>query len=81
MTTGLSPALVQSLITTTDAANLAGVSVAAISNWRDRGYLTPAAYLPAVHGKRQRPLYRWIDVAKAEHATRARARRTYPTAA
>lgn len=61
-----------SLISTTDAANLAGVSVAAISNWRDRGHLPVACLDP-----RGRPLYRWLDVAKAERATRDRARRTY----
>lgn len=91
MTAELAPALVESLITTTDAANLAGVSVAAISNWRERGYLAPdpdhpgrqkrVHLTPARHDSRNRPLYRWIDVVKAEHATRGRARRTYPTAA
>jgi hypothetical protein len=82
----LAPDLIDSLISTTEAANLAGVTVAAISNWRERGYLTtagervhlvPAGFVPAAHGKRERPLYRWIDVAKAERATRERARRTF----
>lgn len=89
MTVALAPGLINSLISTTDAATLAGVSVAAISNWRERGYLittldgpervylTPAAFAPAVNGRRERPLYRWIDVAKAERATRERARRTF----
>lgn len=91
MTAGLAPGLVDSLITTTDAANLAGVSVAAVSNWRERGYLAPDPdrpgeqkrmhLTPAGHDRRNRPLYRWIDVVKAEHATRGRARRIYPTAA
>lgn len=77
-------------MTTTDAANLAGVSVAAISNWRERGYLGPDPenpgrqkrihLTPTRHNARGRPLYRWIDVAKAEHATRERARRRYTTA-
>lgn len=80
-----------SLITSSEASHLAGVSVAAICNWRERGYLAPdpdhpgkqkrVHLTPAGHDRRNRPLYRWIDVAKAEHATRTRARRTYPTAA
>lgn len=63
------------LISTTDAANLAGVSVAAISNWRDRGHLPVSG-----RDQRGRPLYRWLDVAKAEHATRRHARRTWAAA-
>lgn len=59
------------LISTTEAAALAGVTVAAVSNWRDRGIL-PAAGTD----ERGRPLYRFIDVAKAERATRDKARRT-----
>jgi hypothetical protein len=74
----------ESLLSTTDAASIAGVSVAAVSNWRERGYLGPEGqrvYLePAGYDHRNRPLYRWIDIAKAEHATRGRARRIWPTA-
>jgi hypothetical protein len=77
----LAPDLIDSLISTTEAANLAGVSVAAISNWRERGYLTVTGervhLTPACHDGRNRPLYKWIDVAKAERATRERARRTF----
>jgi hypothetical protein len=46
-------------------------TVQAIVNWRNRGHLTPADYTPG-----GRPRYRLLDVAKAEHATRRRARRT-----
>jgi hypothetical protein len=66
------PEALDSLITSTEAANLACVGVATISKWRDRGHLTPAAY-----DDRGRPLYRFIDVARAERATRDRARRTF----
>lgn len=58
------------LITTSEAATLAGVTVAAISNWRDRGLLAQSGT-----DHRGRPLYRFLDVAKAERATRDRARR------
>lgn len=80
----IAPETLESLISTTDAAYLAGVSVAAISNWRERGYLaridgqpTRVHLAPAGYDGRNRPLYRWIDVAKAERATRDRARRTF----
>jgi hypothetical protein len=56
-------------ITTSQAAIYAEVTPAAIVNWRRRGHLHPIAW---DHG---RPLYQVIDVAKAEHATRKRARR------
>jgi hypothetical protein len=74
----------ESLLSTTDAASIAGVSVAAVSNWRERGYLNcngERVYLePAGYDRRNRPMYRWIDIAKAEHATRGRARRVWPAA-
>lgn len=74
MPVSIAPEALESLISTTDAANLAGVTVAAISNWRERGSLTPTGervhLAPAGHDGRKRPLYRWIDVAKAERATR-----------
>jgi len=57
------------LLTATQCAAYAGVSVQAIVNWRNRGHLAPAGHR---HG---RPVYRLLDVAKAEHATRTRARR------
>ncbi len=58
------------LVTTSEAARLAGVAVNTITTWRDRGTLTPAGT-----DDRGRPLYRFLDVAKAERATRDRARR------
>ncbi|MDN5859941.1 MAG: helix-turn-helix domain-containing protein [Pseudonocardia sp.] len=60
------------LVTTTDAANLAKVTVAAVSQWRRRGLLPVTD-----RDERGRPLYRWIDVARAEAKTRQRARRTF----
>lgn len=63
---------IDQLITTADASYCAGVTVAAIRKWVQRGHLPVADRDP-----RGRPLFRWIDVAKAEHATREHARRTY----
>jgi hypothetical protein len=74
------------LLTATEAATYAGVSVAAVGNWATRGYSLPTggrAILPvAVDGdgreirdSRGRPRYRLLDVAKAEQATSRRARR------
>ena len=57
------------LLTATQAATMAGVTVQAIVNWRNRGHLTPAGNC---HG---RPVYRLIDIARAEHKTRTKARR------
>lgn len=71
----IAPDTLEELITTTRAAQLAGVSVAAISNWKDRGWLQPAA-----EDVRGRPLYKFIDVARAERMTRDKARRTFPRA-
>lgn len=65
-----SPLDVEARITTAQAAQYAGVTRQAIVNWRRRGHLTPIA-----HTGDGRPLYRLLDVAKAEHATRRRARR------
>lgn len=64
---------VERLLTTADASHHAGVSVAAIRKWVQRGHLAVAD-----RDDRGRPLFRWIDVAKAEHFTRARANRKYP---
>ena len=57
------------LLTASEAAQHAGVTVEAILNWRRRGHLTIAGH------KNGRPAYTLLDVAKAEHATRKRARR------
>jgi hypothetical protein len=61
---------VTALITASQAAEYAGVTVQAVVNWRARGHLKPAG-----HRSDGTPLYRLLDVAKAEHATRKRARR------
>ncbi|MFE3051588.1 hypothetical protein [Nocardia sp. NPDC059239] len=56
---------IEDLITATDAAHLCGVTTAAIVNWVKRGHLDVAGL-----DERGRKLYRVIDVAKAERATR-----------
>lgn len=61
---------VNAKLTASQAAKYAGVTVQAIVNWRARGHLRPVDYTPG-----GRPRYRLLDVAKAEHATRRRARR------
>jgi DNA-binding transcriptional MerR regulator len=55
---------------TAGAAELAGVKPQTISMWVARGHLTPAG-----RDGRGRPVYRQQDVARAERATRAGARR------
>jgi hypothetical protein len=58
---------------------MAKVTVSTISNWATRGYTTAdgtVAFLrPSGRDERGRPLYRVLDVAKAEQATSHRARR------
>ncbi|AEV51935.1 helix-turn-helix domain-containing protein [Prescottella equi] len=66
----LVPEGIDSLINTTEAATLCGVSASTIRTWADRGTLTAAGIDP-----RGRKLYKLIDVAKAERATREKARR------
>lgn len=68
----IAPDLLESLVSSAEAANLAGVKVDTIRKWRERGHLEPAGLTA-----KGRPLYRWIDVAKAERATRDHARRTW----
>lgn len=68
---------VDDLITTTQSATLCGVTAAAIRQWAARDLITAAGI-----DERGRKLYRLIDIAKAEKATRTRARRhtcTCPT--
>lgn len=60
------------LLTTSEAATAAMVSVEVVRKWMHRGHLPVAE-----RDERGRPLYRWIDVVKAEHRTRERARRVY----
>lgn len=50
--------------------NAAAVTLSAICKWRERGHLTAAGL-----DDRGRPLYALADLARAEHATRARALR------
>lgn len=63
----LAPEGLNTLVNTTEAASIAGVTVAAISNWKDRGLIQPAGL-----DDRGRPLYRLADIAKAERSTRNR---------
>lgn len=58
------------LIPATLAAEYANVTVGAVCNWVRRGHLPVAD-----RDSRGRPLYRVIDVAKAERATAKAARR------
>ena len=71
----IDPTRLTALITSNEAATLAGVSASTIYTWKDRGILTPAAY------RNGRPRYRVLDVARAERATRDKARRTHTAAA
>lgn len=64
------------LWTAEQAAEAAQVNRNVVDNWRYRGKLEVAK-----RDRRGRPLYRAIDVIRAEKATRERARRTYPHAA
>lgn len=59
-------------ITATQAASHCGVALCTITKWVREGRLTPVGTHPATG----RNLYLLVDVAKAEIATRKRARRT-----
>jgi hypothetical protein len=65
------------LITATQAAEYAHVSVPAICNWRDRGYLPVATDKNGreIRDSRGRPKYRLRDVARADIETRQRGER------
>ena len=63
----LAPEGLNTLVNTTEAATIAGVTVAAISNWKDRGLIEPSGL-----DERGRPLYRLADIATAERKTRKR---------
>lgn len=73
----LAPETLESLVSTVEAANLAGVTATTIRSWAKRGHLVPTCR------ENGRPLYRWIDVARAERKTRdaVHARRNFSVAA
>ena len=65
------------LLTATEAAAYARVSVNVIVNWRNRGWLPVARdkHGNEIRDSRGRPRYRLLDVAKAENATKQRGER------
>lgn len=65
------------LITREQAAHLCRVTPGAISVWASRGYGPKGkkVKLPVAKRENGRPLYDPVEVAKADHATRKRARR------
>ena len=70
------------LLTTKEAARLAGVQPQAIRMWVKRGHLEVAKYNGVeIRDEYDRPRYWRLDVAKAEYATRKRARRDFLYAA
>lgn len=66
----ITPNGVETKITTAEAATLCGVTVSAIRQWAHKGLIAATGI-----DERGRKLYRLLDVAKAERATRTRARR------
>lgn len=66
----LTPEGIDSQITATEAAALCGVAVCTITKWVRDGRMDPVGINP-----QGRKLYRLLDVAKAERATRDKARR------
>lgn len=70
------------LLTTKQAAYLADVTPQAIRMWVNRGHLEVAKLNDVeIRDEHGRPRYWRLDVAKAEHATRKRARRDFLCAA
>ena len=63
----LTPDGLNTLINSTDAATIAGVSAATIRKWKERGIIQPTGI-----DERNRPLYRLADIARAERQTRQR---------
>lgn len=61
------PEGLNTLVSTTEAAEIAGVSLAAISKWRERGLIEPSGL-----DERNRPLYRLADIVRTERSTRQR---------
>lgn len=66
----LTPEGIDSQITATEAAALCGVALCTITKWVREGRIIAVGL-----NIRGRKLYRLLDVAKAEHATREKARR------
>lgn len=62
------------LLNATEAAKYAGVTAAAVCNWRARGLLPVAKDENGeeIRDSRGRPRYRLLDVAKAENKARQR---------
>ncbi|MBX7464952.1 hypothetical protein [Streptomyces sp. NPDC057910] len=72
------------LWTVAEAAEAAAVSPHVVRNWKYRGVLEQARDMGGrpIADRHGRPLFRAIDVIRAEKATRERARRVYgPVAA
>lgn len=72
----LTPEGLDSLITAKEAAALCGVSAVTIRTWSSRGYIDTRGegqkLEPKGRDRQGRNLYRLLDVAKAENATRMR---------
>ena len=66
----LTPEGIDSEITATEAAELCGVALCTITKWVREGRINPTGM-----NRQGRKVYRLLDVAKAERATRERARR------
>lgn len=66
----LTPEGIDSQITATEAAKLCGVALCTITKWVRQGRIHPVGLNP-----QGRKLYRLLDIAKAEHSTRNKARR------
>jgi hypothetical protein len=64
------------LLSAKEAAGYAGVSIAAVCKWRERGHLPVATDAEGneIRDGQGRPRYRLLDVAKAERRTHERAR-------
>jgi hypothetical protein len=71
------PLDMNALLSATDAARYARVSVQVIVNWRNRGWLPVATdgLGREIRDGRGRPRYRLLDVAKADARTHERAQR------
>ncbi|MFE5140333.1 MerR family transcriptional regulator [Streptomyces fagopyri] len=75
----LSGDLTSTLWTAQEAAEAADVDPNVVRNWKYRGHLKQARddHERPMTNHLGQPLFRAVDVIRAERATRARARRTY----